>query len=574
MPARPSPRLPWPFALVLAACGGGEPETDGGAEDPATAADPGQAAGAPWFREEADERGLAFTHASGHAEGRYLMPEIMGGGAALVDVDGDGDLDAYCVQSGRLEGDADGGPGNVLFLNDGGGRFAPAPGSGAEDRGYGMGVACGDVDGDGRVDLYVTNTGPNALLVQVDGDGGPRFEERAGAAGVDDPGFGASAALVDFDLDGDLDLFTLNYLHWSIPNEIDCFNQQGSPDYCSPKTYDAPARDVLYRNAGDGTFRDDTVALGLGQAVGNGLGLAAGDFNGDRRPDLFVANDGTPDHLWIQQEDGSFEDEAFFAGCAVDQDGRAKAGMGVTVGDVDDDGDLDLLVCNLANETDSFFRNQGGVFRDSTSIAGLGMTSRPFTRFGMAWVDFDQDGRLDLYQANGRVTRQGRRYVEDAYAEPNLVLRNEGERFREVLPRGGTAELLVATSRAAAFGDVDGDGALDVLVVNRDGPAHLLINAVPDRGGAVLLRVVNAAGADALGATVRLRVGQRRVTRDVRAAYSYQASNDPRVHVGLGSESRVDEVEVTWLDGTREAFGSFDAGTRAELVRGAGSPVD
>ncbi len=563
MPARTTAPLTL-LGFFVAGCGD-DAGVDGGSAEPP----PATTLEAPWFEEVALERGLDFLHDSGHDE-RYLMPEIMCGGGALLDADGDGDLDAYLVQSGPFLAEPASRPGNQLFLNDGEGRFTDATAaSGADDRGYGMGAACGDVDGDGDVELYVTNVGPNALLSNL---GAGRFEDVTGAAGVGDGGFGASAAFFDYDLDGHLDLLTLNYLHWSAANELECFNAQGLADYCSPQTYASPARDVLYRNRGDGTFADATVAAGLDRAIGNGLGLACGDFNGDGLPDVFVANDGMPDHLWINQGEGKFVDEALFAGCAVDQDGRPKAGMGVTVVDLDDDGDLDLLVCNLANETDSLFLNQGGYFRDSTAVAGLGLASRPFTRFGMAWFDFDQDGALDLFQANGRVNRQATLYSDDPFAEPNMLFRGEGTRF-EVVPNGGTREELIATSRAACFGDVDGDGAVDVLVVNRDERAHLLRNVAPARGSAVLLRAVGPSGADALGATLTLDVGKRRITRDVRAAFSYQASNDPRVHVGLGNATRVDNVVVRWPDGAREGFGGFDAGGVVTLRRGEGQAV-
>ncbi|MCZ6597692.1 MAG: CRTAC1 family protein [Planctomycetota bacterium] len=532
----------------------------------------------PWFEEVALERGLLFEHESGHRT-RHLMPEIMCGGGALADLDGDGDLDAYLVQSGSLlyppedrPGNALFLPGNALFLNDGAGFFEDATeGSGADDRGYGMGVACGDPDRDGDVDLYVTNVGRNVLL---ENDGTGRFADVTARARVGDPGFGASAAFLDYDHDGDQDILTLNYLAWSLATEIECFAGMGVPDYCSPQMYQAPARDVLYANLGDGTFRDVTVEAGLDQAFGTGLGLVTGDFDGDGLVDVFVANDGMPDQLWINQGAAGFADDAFFAGCAVDQDGRAKAGMGVTAGDVDGDGDLDLLVCNLAGETDSLFRNEGGHFRDATAVSGLGLTSRPFTRFGMAWLDFDHDGLFDLYQANGRVNLKSKVYSTDPYAEPNLLFRGtRGGRFEEVEPRGGTAELLIGTSRAAAFGDVDGDGAIDVLVVNRDGRAHLLLNIAPDRGRWILFRVVDEHGSDALGATLTIQAGDRSIRREVKSAYSYCAANDPRVHVGLGTVSEVTGVTVRWVDGSREAFGNFPAGRVAKLVRGAGEPV-
>ncbi len=242
--------------------------------------------------------------------------------------------------------------------------------------------------------------------------------------------------------------------------------------------------------------------------------------------------------------------------------------MGVTAADVDDDGDLDLLVCNLRDQSDSFFINDGEFFTDATAVGGLASLSRPFTRFGMSWTDFDNDGRLDLYQANGRVMRQAVMHSKDPYAEPNLLLMGrQPPRFEPFEPHGGTAEPLIATSRAAAFGDIDNDGGVDVLVVNRDAEAHLLRNVVAGRGHWLILRVVEEHGRDALGATVRLAVGDRVITRDVRAAYSYLASNDPRVHVGLGDADRVDSVTVRWADGTTDAFGSFAADQIVTLRR-------
>ena len=548
------PRRLWVVVVSIGSgCGGPAPSPP----------DPGPAAGCvPWFAESAEARGLRFVHRSGHRE-RFLMPEIMAGGAALVDLDGDGDLDAYLVQSGG-NGQL---PPNRLYRNRGDGTFEEiTEGSGAGDRGYGMGVAAGDYDNDGDLDLYVTNVGPNVLLRN---DGGGRFTDVTAIAGVGHEGFGSSAAFVDYDHDGDLDLFALNYLAWSVGTELACSNSLGMPDYCSPQNYDAPAFDVLYRNEGDGTFTDVTRAAGLEEAIGTGLGVLCGDFDADGWIDLFVANDGMEDHLWINRGDGTFRNEALFAGCAVDESGKTKAGMGVAAADVDDDGDLDLLVGNLADETDSFFRNDGGYFTDVTAVAGLGVTSRPFTRFGMAWLDFDNDGALDLYQVNGRVMLQADPPGEDPYAEPNLLFRGAaGSRFDEVRPRGGTRLPLVATSRAAAFGDIDGDGGLDVLVVNRDARAHLLRNVVPARGHWIAFRALDEHGRDALGATITLRAGDRTIRRDVRSAYSYLAANDPRVHVGLGPHETVTDVQVQWVDGTRESFGTFDAGAVVTLRRG------
>ena len=517
--------------------------------------DPEAASGATrsevWFEEVAAERGLAFTHASGHST-RFLLPEIMGGGVALVDVDHDGDLDIYAVQGGRLGDERGSRRENRLYLNDGRGSFNDATAaSGAGDRGYGMGVAAGDADGDGDTDLYVTNVGRNTLLQN---EGGGRFTDVTERAGVGDPGWSTAAAFVDIDADGDLDLFVVNYVHWSAGVERDCTDANRQPDYCTPMAYGSPAMDRLYRNRGDGTFEDVSREVGLDRVFGNGLGLIAEDFDGDGRTDLFVANDGMTNQLWMNRG-ATLEDEAMLRGCALDEQGLAKAGMGVASEDLENDGDPDLLVVNLQGETDSYFRNEGDLFVDDTAAVGLAAGSRWFTRFGVGFADFDNDGRLDLYEANGRISRSAEPLIDDAYAEPNLLYRGTATgTFEEVDPRGGTDPALVATSRAAAFGDLDDDGGVDIVVINRDGPLHLLRNVVPDRGNALTLRVLESNGAVALGARVTIEIDGQRRTRTVRASSSYLASNDPRVHFGLAGRTSVDRVEVRWTDGTVETF--------------------
>lgn len=482
----------------------------------------------------------------------------MGGGAALFDMDADGDLDAYLVQSGEVRNQASKGEGNRFFRNDGRGFFADVTAtSGAAAPGYGMGVAAGDVDNDGDTDLYVTNLDENVLLLN---DGSGRFTDAAPTAGVAGAGWSTSAAFLDYDADGWLDLFVARYLDWSVGAERECYSLTGLPDYCSPKNYDAPTSALLFHNDRDGTFTDVSARAGLTAAVGNGLGVVAADFDADGHVDIFVANDGTPNHLWMNTGQGRFVESGLIQGVAIDQDGAPKAGMGVHAADVDGDGDQDLLVVNLDSESDSYFRNEGRYFVDATVAAGLRTASRRFTRFGMALVDFDNDGLLDLYEANGRVGLQSERHGEDPYAERNILLRGlPGARFEEVGSTGGTATPLVATSRAAAFGDVDNDGGVDVLVVNRDQTPHLLRNTVPGRGHWIAFRVVDGHGRDAIGAELTIDVAGRRVRRDVRAAFSYLASNDPRVHIGLGAETRVPAVEVRWPDGQRARVGPFDA---------------
>ncbi|HKQ62608.1 MAG TPA: CRTAC1 family protein, partial [Candidatus Polarisedimenticolaceae bacterium] len=530
------------------------------------AAPPAADVAPPWFVEVGRERGIDFTHTSGH-RARYLLPESVSGGGGWFDMDGDGDLDVYLVQGGSLEGA--GGPpgGNRLYENQGAAGFRDVTaGSGAEDPGYGMGLAAGDYDGDGAVDLYVTHYGRDTLLRN---EGAGKFRDATLEAGLGQPGFSSSAGFFDYDRDGDLDLFVARYVDWRPDREIECLNADGAPDYCSPRVYRAPAPARLYRNEGDGRFRDVSVAAGLSATPGTGLGVLFSDVDGDGWLDVYVANDGMPNRLWINRRDGTFVDRALVAGCAVDLEGGVpKAGMGVAAGDIDEDGDIDLMVCNLVDESDSVFRNDGGSFTDVTARVGLAATSRRFTRFGQGWVDFDNDGRLDLYQANGRIRRAASAGSADPYAEPNLLYRGRPQLgFEEVLPRGGTRPPLVAASRAAAFGDMDNDGGIDVLVVNRDAPAHVLHNVVPQRGHWILLRVVERSGRDAEGARVRVRAGGRSLLREVRSAGSYLATSDPRVHVGLGAAERVDEVEVQWVDGARERFGPFGADRVVTLRR-------
>jgi hypothetical protein len=528
----------------------------------------------PWFVECAHVRGLDFQHASGHTE-EHWMPEIVGGGGALFDPDDDGDLDAYLVQSGSLEEGAS--PAvfaNELFENDGSGHFRDVTaGSGAEDPRYGMGVACGDADGDGDTDLLVTNLGRNTLLRN---EGSHRFADVSVASALVEEGWNTSAAFFDYDRDGTLDLFVTRYVEWAKESETPCMNPLGQRDYCSPKSYKSPARSLLYHGLGGGSFENVSERSGVSGERGNGLGLATGDLDGDGWLDVYVANDGRPNHLWRNGGDGSFANVAMRKGCAVDANGLPKAGMGIVFSDLDDDLDLDVIVCNLRGESDSYYRNDGGVFSDRTATAALGAASKPFTRFGMAIADFDQDGWLDLYECNGRVERprEGENLDPlDPYAEPNLLLRGSASsKFAEVLPRGGTRELLVETSRAVAQGDVDGDGALDLLVVNRDGPAQLLLNSVPARGNWILLRVREKGGGDALNAVLTLTIGARMVRRDVSTTFGYLASHDPRVHVGLGTARAVDSVVVRWVDGTSERYGPLAAGRVHELRRGQGNP--
>ena len=546
------------LTLVLASCSEQTTVTVDGSSD-------------AWFSEEAVIRGITFHHQTGFA-GRHLLPEIVGSGAALADFDGDGDLDAYLVQSGSLY-DLEPGverPTNRLYINRGDGFFEEAENAnGAGDQGYGMGVAVGDYDNDGDVDLFVTNVGPN-VLYRNDGHG--NFEDVSIQAGVGDPGWGTAAAFVDLDGDRDLDLFHANYINWSEVTELQCFIS-GVPTYCPPQNYQSAAVDRLFRNNGDGSFTDISLEVGLNRAFGNGFGVVTGDFDRDGNIDIFVANDMMVNQLWLNRGSFQFDEEAMLRGVAVDEYGVAKAGMGVASGDIDDDGDVDLLVVNLQGQTDSFFRNEGDYFVDATSALGLASSSRRYTRWGVTLTDFDNDGRLDLYEANGRVD-PSTAYTNDLRAEPNVLFRGTANgKFLEIDPKGGTKQALIHSSRGTAVGDVDNDGGLDLLVVNRDGPAYLLMNRVPKRGNWIRFKVLLREGRDAYGALVTAMVGANKINRRVQPEGSYLDSNDPRVHFGLNNQLRIRDVEVLWPSGETEVFGEFEAGHTVHLREGEGSAL-
>ncbi|MCY3810564.1 MAG: CRTAC1 family protein [Gammaproteobacteria bacterium] len=518
-----------------------------------------------WFLEESRARGIDYRHVSGFA-GRFLIPEITGSGGALADLDGDGDLDAYIVQSGSVTSPSD--VSDRVYLNMGDGRFqagAAPPGA----NGYGMGVAAGDYDNDGDVDLYVTNVGEN-LLLRNDGSGG--FTNVASAAGVASPAWGTSAAFLDLDLDGDLDLFVANYIQWRVEAELACY-MSGVLTYCPPLNYNAPAPDQLFRNNGDGTFTDVSRRAGLHLAFGNGFGVVGADYNSDGLTDVFVANDMMVNQLWLNQGDLRFAESAMEWGCGVDASGAAKAGMGVAAADVDDDADMDILVVNLEGQTDSLYRNAGRWFDDATAEVGLNVVSRRYTRFGVVLADFDNDGRLDLYQANGAIAPVPGQ-TGDYFAEPNVLYRGGEGGIFDLDPReGGTPEPLVDTSRGLAVGDVDNDGGMDLLVINRDAAPYLLMNSVPERGNWMRFRVLTRTGRDAHVATVSARIDGKRQYRDVQPAASYLSSNDPRVHFGLADSEGVTDVRVRWPDGTVEAFGDFVGGRTVQIQEGAGSEV-
>ena len=514
---------------------------------------------------------LDFVHDPA-ATGDYWIPEINGSGGAWLDVDNDGDLDLYLIQSGQWSRETSDAKPNRLFRNDVGIFTDITAYAGAGDLGYGMGCCVADVDNDGDTDVYITNVGPNVLLIN---DGTARFVDRSTEAGVADPGFGESCSFIDHDRDGDLDLYVTNYVHWTASaRDKECHDMGGLRDYCSPLSYDAPAGDVLYRNRGDGTFEDVTQSSRVSAEVGTGLGVVCGDLNDDGWPDLYVANDKMPNTLWINQRDGTYRNEASTAAVAVNLEGVAEASMGIDLADVDDDGDLDIFVTHLAVETHTFYRQRRpGRFRDETAQLKINRWSLPFTGFGTAFLDYDHDGRLDLFVANGKVFH-GSAPIEagkEPYGERNQLLHGE--------PDGSFTEVktfdLEEVSRGALIADYDNDGDLDILVTNNRGPARLLRNDAPKAGRWLIVRATTGdPPRDALGAAVFLETGQKRYRREIRSAGGYLGGNDPRAHFTLPEGESPDALVIRWPDGREQRMDAPALDQHVTVHQSAGATTE
>ncbi|NND81424.1 MAG: CRTAC1 family protein [Gammaproteobacteria bacterium] len=540
----------------------------------------------PLFVDVTQSAGLAFAHENG-GSGRFYMPEIMGAGAALLDIDDDGDLDLYLVQGGPIDGNLPSAS-DRLYRNDSdvkvGGelKFTDITDSaGIPTGGYGMGVATGDVDGDGHLDLYVTNFGPNRLL-KNQGDG--TFTDISESAAVGDDRWSVPAAFFDLEGYGDLDLYVGSYVDFRLQNHRDCFSGTGLADFCSPHSYSA-VTDRVFRNRGNGVFEDVSANSGIRSVRSKALGVITADFDADGQTDLYVANDGVANQLWLNQGDGRFAESALLAGCALNYEGLPEASMGVDAADVDNDGDEDLFMTHLRGETNTLYVNDGsGNFEDRTIRLGLAGPSIPFTGFGTAWLDVENDGKLDLLTVNGAVTVEERLVQQgDAfpYHQPNQLFRNVGSatqfKFQEYQSENNNPLAASHVSRGAAFGDLDNDGDLDVVITNNSGPARILQNVVGQDNAWLGLRVLlNDNGTDALGAAVTLQLSDgSRLFRRVRTSGSYVSANDPRLLYGLGNldeDIRVAAV-VEWVGGQRELFGPLPLRRYSDIIRGQGRPA-
>jgi hypothetical protein len=567
-------------------------------------------AAADWFVDRAADSGLTFIHTNG-LSGQFYLHEVIGSGVALVDYDNDGDLDVYAVQGA-------GGEGGRLFRNELGEgmlRFTDVTAaSGIVSTGYGMGVAAADYNNDGCVDLYLTNFGANRLYRN---NCTGTFVDATGESGTADPGWSVSAAFADVDRDGWLDLFVGHYLNYSIAANTPCYSLSGQLDYCQPSAY-SPQPSHFFRNNRDGTFTDVTAASGMAREYGPALGVLSADVDGDGWVDIFVANDGAPNNLWVNQRNGTFRNTALPAGVAVSPEGLAKASMGLDAGDFDGDGDEDIFITELTGQGADLYVNDGtGVFTDLAARAGLRAPTLPLTGFGTAWIDADNDGWLDLATVNGAVTHTAEalaRKQQFALQQRKQLFRNRGPApggggegpvppkpsggvdglappkpsggvdglappkpgsgvggFEDVTAQAGAVFQIAEVGRGAAFGDVDNDGDTDIVVANANGPLRLLINSVGQERHWVGLRLMTGPR-DALGARVAItRPDGSVLWRRARSDGSYASANDARVLAGLGVHASIDRVRVLWPDGSVEVWAELDANRYHTLMQGTGT---
>ncbi len=525
----------------------------------------------PHFTDVTSEAGVAFRHWNG-ASGRMYLPETHGGGAAWLDYDNDGYLDLYVVNSAALPGcHYDFTPRNALYRNNSDGTFTDVTlKAGIADTSFGMGCTAADYDNDGYTDIYVTNLGPN-ILYHNNGDGtftDVTLKARVGGGEA----LSVSAAFFDYNNDGYLDLYVVNYVADPIEGNKWC-EKKGIRMYCSPAEF-AGEPNRLYRNNGDGTFTDVTKEAGVYTTEGRSLAVVCSDYDGDGDVDIFVANDRTPNFLYQNKGDGTFAEVGLWSGVAYNEDGQMEAGMGCDFGDYDNDGDLDIFVVNFQLESVTLYRNEGdGFFTDVSFSVGLGKETFSHLTFGANFFDYDNDGHLDIFCANGHVDCYISQFDPTiSYPQPNQLFRNNGNgTFTDVSSRSGECFKDKKVSRGAAFGDYDNDGDVDIYIVNSNQVATFLRNDGGNQNNWIMIKTVGTeSNRDGIGARIKVVAGPLSQIDEVRGASSYASKNDPRMIFGLGKQDKAELIQIRWPSGIEDRLTNVRANQLIIVKEGKG----
>ena len=526
------------------------------------------------FIDESGSQGLSFIHDHGGSGERYYV-ETIGSGVCLLDYDNDNDLDLYFCQGASLPGwNKDILLENKLFRNDNGQWKDVTSIAGVGDTSYSMGCACGDLDNDGDTDLYVTNFGDN-VFYRNNGDG--TFTNVTAKVGNNNPLWGSSAAFFDMDKDGLLDIYTSNYVEYSIENNPWCglrYERGGRSDlrdYCKPDFFPG-VEDQLLHNLGNWKFRDVSDISGISENKGKGLGVIPADFDQDGDFDLYVANDMVMNHYYINDGKGYFEENAIFTGVGFNENGLAEAGMGVDIGDINGDGWQDIFVTNFSGESNTIYlNNKRGFFSDETVMSGIEQPSLNYVGFGTKILDLDNDGWLDLFVVNGHVAVHINSIFKDySHAQKKQIfLNNQNGTFREILTDLIGDAGSQSVGRGAAFGDIDNDGDIDVVISNNNGPANLLIRSgAPNRNWIGFSLEGVKSNKDAIGSRVILRTKGLKQTRIVNTAGSYLAANDKRILFGIDQYSIADDVTIQWPSGISDNFKDLESNHYYKIVEG------
>jgi hypothetical protein len=521
------------------------------------------------FTDMTAKAGIKFTHNSGRAGNKFL-PETLGSGAAFFDADGDGWQDILLINSkdwqprGRRSL-------NALYRNNGNGTFANiTAGSGLDVEMYGMGVAVGDYDNDGRDDVYITALEGDRLYRN---EGGGKFRDTTKAAGIANANFGTSAAWVDYDRDGRIDLFVANYVQWTAKEDLWCSLDGVSKSYCTPESYKGTSS-RLYRNLGGGRFEDAGKKAGVDDPTSKSLGIAIFDYNSDGWPDLFVANDTQPNKLYRNNKNGTFSEEGMAAGVAYSEEGIARGAMGVDVGDYDRSGRPHLLIGNFSNQMLGLYRNEGtGLFVDEAPRSTVGRASLLTLAFGVFFFDYDLDGMLDILAANGHIEEEiGRVQPKVQYKEPPLLFRNVGKgRFENTSTGVGADFTRPMVARGAAYADYDHDGDLDVVLTSNHGPAYLYRNDGGNQNRWISIRTRGVkANRSGIGALVRVESAGGRQWNTVRSGSSYCSQSDLALTFGLGKDTTVSAIEVEWPSGAKDRVTNVPSNQIVTIEEGKG----